>query len=112
MIEIADETKAKEMAEELKEIKQYEIKMWQLMALVIIGIFVALIFGFYFGDRVGAAEATSNINVELPNYCTYTIAKGEVTIVCNELEDLSANEVCNMLSTPLKDKIHVVIATS
>lgn len=94
-----------------EETKQYEIKMWQLMLLVIVGIFAALLLGFYFGDRVGEAEAAGDIDVELPDYCTYKLARGKVTVRCNELEDLSANEVCNMLSTPLKDKIHIVIAT-
>ena len=93
------------------ELKQYEIQMYKLVVLVFIGIFIALGIGFYFGDRVGEAEAAGNVDVELPDYCTYTLVGGELTVMCNELEGLSANDVCNMLSTPLKDKIHVVIAT-
>ena len=95
----------------VEETKQYEIRMYKLVILIFIGIFIALGIGFYFGDRVGTAEAAGNIDVQLPDYCTYRLAKADLIVTCNELEDLNANDVCNMLSTPLKDKIHVVITT-
>ena len=91
---------------------KYEITMYKLMAIFIVGLLAFMSVGFWMGHTFGFASRIDEAHVITPSYCHASFRGNEITVSCTELEDYSALELCNMLSTPLKDKIKVVVITN
>ena len=89
----------------------YELMVGQLIAIVIIGILVAIGSGFLVGKYVGYEQGTSTAVVEKPDYCTTDKIDGHIVVKCNELADVSLDNLCQWASPELKEKIKLVIVT-
>ena len=102
-----------EMMPEVKESKapRYELLMGQLIAIVIIGILVSIAGGFFIGKYVGFAQGTSTAIVEKPEYCTADKVDDHIKVKCNELGNVSLDNLCKWASPDLKEKIRLVIIT-
>jgi hypothetical protein len=88
---------------------KYEISMYKLMILVMIGIFISIGIGFATGNRIGTLTAINE--AKLPEYCAVYKESGNVEIRCTEL-NVPANQFCNMLSPELERQVKVVMITS
>jgi len=87
---------------------KFEITMYKLLVIFVISIFVALGLGIFIGQSLGEAQTLKEL--ELPNYCSVSSDADSNSIRCNEIgTNLSANDVCSLLSTPVKDKLRVVL---
>lgn len=96
-----------------REVKvKYEITMYKLMAIFIVGLLAFMSVGVWMGHTLGFSSRIDEAHVTTPPYCHASFRSNEITVSCTELEDYSALELCNMLSTPLKDKIKVVVITN
>jgi hypothetical protein len=91
---------------------KYEITMYKLMGIFIVGLLAFMSIGFWMGHTIGFSSRIDEAHVMTPPYCHASFRGNEITVSCTELEDYSALELCNMLSTPLKDKIKVVVITN
>ncbi len=85
--------------------KQYEIVMYKLLIIVLVGIFVALSLGFLAGQAVGIANA----EIETPDYCYSQVSGGKVSIECNELSDTTVADLCKLFSTEIEEMTRVVL---
>ena len=100
--------------EEQKEKKKveinYEIKMYQLLVLFVVSIFVALGLGMWMGNSLGYSNGIDAISIDTPDYC-YAVNEGReaVTIKCNELMNVTLADLCKTLSTPLEHKVKILI---
>lgn len=87
---------------------RFEITMYKLLVIFVVSIFVALGLGVFMGQSLGEAQTLKEL--ELPDYCSVSSDADSNVIKCNEIgTDLNANDVCSILSTPVKDKLRVVI---
>jgi len=87
---------------------KYEITMYKLLVIFILGIFVAIGIGGYLGNKIGYSIAINEL--ETPDYCSVQRGRsGPAVVSCTELENLTASEMCELFSTPIKDKIRVLI---
>lgn len=91
--------------------QRYELLMGQLIAIVIIGILIAIGSGFWAGKYVGYAQGTSTAIIEKPAYCNADKVGGKIVVKCNELGNVSLDNLCQWASPELKDKIKLVIVT-
>lgn len=99
-----------ERKEKAKEMK-YEILMGQLILIVIVGILLSIAAGFFLGKEVGYSKGVNAVTIDKPEYC-YVDKTGEhVQVKCNELEGITLEDMCGMLSEELKDKVKIVIIT-
>lgn len=95
------------MAKERKP-GRFEITMYKLLVIFVISIFVSLGLGIFIGQSLGEAQTLKEL--ELPEYCSVSSDTDGNSIRCNEIgTNLSANDVCSLLSTPVKDKLRVVL---
>lgn len=90
---------------------KYEIQMGQLIGVVLLGILLVTIAGFWFGRETGFNKGFSQVTVEKPAYCTADNSGGKVVVKCNELGNVSLESLCKWASPELKDKIKLVIVT-
>ncbi len=87
---------------------KYEITMYKLLVLFMLSIFVAIGIGGYFGSKIGYSDAVNELG--MPDYCSVQRSgSGPAEVVCAELENLTASEMCELFSTPVKNKIKVMI---
>ncbi|MBT3940479.1 hypothetical protein HOF46_00340 [Candidatus Woesearchaeota archaeon] len=91
---------------------KYEITMYKLLGIFMVGSIVFMSIGFWMGHTLGETSKIDDAQVMVPPYCHASFRGNEITVSCTELEDYSALELCNMFSTSLKDKIRVVVITS
>ncbi len=89
----------------------FEITMYKLLVIILIGWAICFVAGLYFGNFIGKANAVDNLQIEVPEYCTYDKSVSSLEIKCNEISNTTATELCGMLSTPLKDKLKVLVVT-
>ncbi len=88
---------------------KYEISMYKLITIVIIGLFVFMGIGFLVGNRIGAVTAIDS--AKLPEYCAIYKSGGQVEVRCTEL-NVPADKFCEMLSPALEKQVKVVLITS
>jgi hypothetical protein len=79
--------------------------MYKLLAIVLVGIFVAIGLGFMAGQTVGRL----NVDVETPEYCYSQVSDGKVTVECNELSDTTVADLCKLFSAEIEKKTRVVL---
>ena len=85
-----------------------EITMYKLLVIFVISIFVALGFGVSLGQTLGEAQTLNAL--EVPSYCSVDSNSERNAITCLEIgTNMSASDVCTLLSTPVKEKLRVVI---
>ncbi len=101
-------TKAADFAKSGKKIL-FEITMYKLLVLFLVGLLISLGIGLYLGNIIGKANAIDSIEINTPRYCSYDKSLSKIDIHCNELSNTTATELCSMLSTPLKDQLRVLI---
>ena len=85
--------------------KQYEIVMYKLLIIVLVGIFVAISLGFFAGHAFGVASA----DVETPEYCYSKTSGGKIIVECNELSDITVADLCKLYSEGIGEKTRVVL---
>ena len=90
---------------------RYEITRYHLLILFAVAVFTALLIGCVLGGKIGYAEGIDNVEVDSPEYCSVSRSRGNITISCTELEGVSAEEMCAMLSTPIKSKLKVLVVS-
>lgn len=103
-----------EMIPEMKAPRQgsYELLMGQLIIIVIVGILIAVGSGFLVGKYVGYAQGTSTAIVEKPNYCSTDKVDNKIVVRCNELGNVSLDNLCQWASPDLKNKIKLVLVST
>ena len=89
----------------------YELKMYHLLVLFMVSIFVSIGLGIWTGNSIGYHKGVDAVNVETPDYC-YAENQGleNVKVVCTELENITVADLCKTLSTPLEHKVKILIA--
>ena len=89
---------------------QYEITMYKLLVLFILGLFIAIGIGGYAGSRIGYSDAVNDL--EVPNYCSVQRrGSAPAEVVCSEIGNLTASEMCQLFSTPVRDKIRILVVS-
>ena len=96
------------MMESEKKMK-YEITMYKLLGIFIVGLIIFMGIGFWVGNTFGYSRGVDETDIIVPDYCSASYRGGQITVTCTELEDYTALELCNMLSSSLKNKIKVVV---
>lgn len=87
---------------------RYEITMYKLLVFFLLSSFIAIGIGGYFGTKLGYSDAINDLSV--PNYCSVQRNSGNpAEVICLELRNLTASEMCQLFSTPIRDKIRVTI---
>jgi len=92
----------------------YEVKMYQLLILFVVSVFVAIGLGIWFGNSmgysIGYSQGIDAVTITTPGYC-YAENEGheDVTIVCNELENVTVDDLCDTLSEPLEHVVKILI---
>ena len=82
--------------------------MYKLLVIFLLSIFIAIGVGGYFGTALGYDDAINELSV--PDYCSVQrSADGPANIDCSTIDDLTASEVCQLFSSPIKDKIRCTI---
>jgi hypothetical protein len=94
-----------------RELK-YELQMGHLIAIVIIGILLAMLAGYWVGKEVGFSRGTSTLEIEKPAYCSVDKFPDKIKVSCNELGNVSLDSLCKFGSADLKEKIRIVIIGS
>jgi len=88
--------------------RRYEITMYKLLIIFLLSIFIAIGVGGFFGSQLGYSEAINEITV--PEYCAvHRNANDPASVECSEINDLTASEVCQLFSSPIRDKIRCTI---
>ncbi len=88
---------------------RYEISMYKLIVVVLIGMFISIGIGYVAGNHIGAVTAIDQANI--PDYCAVYKEGSKVEIRCTEL-NVPADQFCNMLSPSLEKQIKIVLITS
>ena len=105
---VKNKTKAEEIMEKKIESK-YEITMYKLLGIFAVSLLLTLGLGFWAGNVTGRSQGIDDVKVEVPDYCTINEDGSQVTVQCLEFSNLTAGDLCRMLSTPLEDRIRVMI---
>ncbi len=92
----------------MTEIK-YEITMYQLLIIFVISIFVAVLLGSWIGGNSGFDKGVNSVRVEKPSYCGVDRVDGKIVIKCNELEGVTAEEFCKVISPVLGKKVKILV---
>ena len=88
---------------------KYEISMYKLIVVVLIGMFISIGIGYAVGNQIGSTTAIDN--AKLPSYCAVYKEAGNIEIRCTEL-NVPADQFCQMLSPDLEKQIRIVLITS
>lgn len=88
---------------------KYEISMYKLVIIVLIGMFISIGIGYVVGNSIGAVSAIDN--AKLPSYCATYKEGGKVEVRCTEL-NIAADKFCEILSPELEKQVKVVLITS
>lgn len=100
--------KKKEKTIEKVDVK-YEITMYKLLAIFAVSLLLTLALGFWSGNVVGKSQGADAVNVDVPDFCTTNEKGNNIEVKCLEFSNLTAGDLCRMLSTPLENKIRVMI---
>jgi len=88
-----------------KKERQFEITMYKLLVVFAVSLFVTMLFGTSIGKEIGENRALEKLDV--PSYCY--VKQGDTnSIVCSEVSDFTAEEMCELFSTPAKRKFKVL----
>jgi len=84
--------------------------MYKLLTLFLLSVFISIGIGGYFGTKIGYADAINE--AILPDYCSVQrYADGPARVVCSEIQNLTASEMCELFSTPIREKIRITIVS-
>ena len=95
-----------ENKKETNEVK-YELMMYQLVIVVLVGVFVALGIGFWTGKTVGFSKGVDAVQTEIPHYCTINKQGPELNVTCNEL-GLNLDDACKITSPAFRSRVKIV----
>ena len=90
----------------------YELMMGQLIIIVIAGILLSIAAGYWLGNQIGVAKTLSTATIQTPEYCNVERAGIDFKVKCNELGNVTLDNLCKWASPELKDKIRLVVITS
>jgi len=88
-----------------KKSKQFEITMYKLLVVFAASLFVTMVFGTSIGKEIGENRALENLDV--PSYC-YVKQGSTNKIICTEVSDFTADEMCDLFSSSAKRKFKVL----
>ena len=88
--------------------KEYEIVMYKLLAMVLIGVFLSLTVGFIMGNELGKARAFDSANIDKPDYCWAEKQGDKLVVNCNEV-NISISTMCETLSEEVQDNFKLVV---
>jgi hypothetical protein len=91
---------------------KYEITMYKLLVIFAASIIITMGLGFYAGEVVGRSKGVDSVEVNVPEYCTINERGTNVTVSCLEFSNVTAGDLCKILSTPLENRIRVMILPS
>ena len=91
--------------------KPFELMMYQLIIIILVGIFLSLGIGYWIGNDVGFSKGMSTVVVEKPDYCSIDKVSNKIIVNCNELENITLDSLCEWVPEELKDKLKIVIIT-
>jgi len=91
--------------QKLMEDQKYELVMGHLVAVVMIGMLVTLGIGFVIGNYIGVGASV----IEKPAYCHVDKIGTKVQVTCNELSDVTLENLCQWASPELKNKVRLVV---
>ena len=97
---------------EQKRETKYELMMGQLIAVVIIGMLLALGSGYWLGKQVGFSHGMSTVEVDKPAYCSVDKLPDKIQVTCNELTNVSLESLCQFGSQDLKENIRILLIGS
>ena len=100
--------KEKNQIKDVADLK-YEITMYKLLSIFAASILITLAIGFYSGKVVGYSQGVDDVHVNIPDYCVLNKEGNVIEISCLEVSNITAGDLCRMLSTPLENKIKVMI---
>jgi hypothetical protein len=85
--------------------KQFEITMYKLLVVFAVSLFVTMLFGTSIGKEIGENRALESLDI--PSYCY--VKHGDTNkLICSEVTDFTADEMCDLLSTSAKRKFKVL----
>lgn len=99
------------MEPEQKSNGHVELMIGQLLIIVIAGILLSIGAGYWLGQQIGTANSLSTAVVQTPGYCNVDRIGDGFHVKCNELGNVSLDNLCKWASPELKDKIKLVIIT-
>ena len=83
--------------------------MGHLVAIVMIGMLVTLGVGFAVGNYVGLTNGISTSVIEKPEYCSIDKTGTKIHVKCNELSNITLENLCQWASPELKNKVRLVV---
>ena len=86
--------------------KQFEIRMYGLLIIVLAAVFLSLAIGYFAGTKIGGS--IEKVEVETPNYCNFDKEEGKIIVTCNEV-NLTASDLCRVTSSGIRDNLRVVV---
>lgn len=87
---------------------RFEITMYKLLVIFLLSIFIAIGVGGFFGQQIGYSDAINELSV--PEYCSVQRHGDDpASVECSEINDLTASEVCQLFSSPIRDQIRCTI---
>lgn len=90
--------------------RSFELEMYKLIAIVTIVVLVSVGLGAFLGNKIGHAKGINSVDIEVPDYCHLEGSGEKPTVKCGtELKETTVNELCNVLSSSLKENIKVLL---
>lgn len=91
--------------------KPFELMMYQLIIIILVGIFLSLGIGYLVGKEIGFSKGTDIVSVEKPDYCNVDKTGHTIKVECNELQNMTLDSLCEWVPEDLKDRIKIMIIT-
>jgi len=90
----------------------YEVEMYKLIAVAAAVVLISVVLGVFLGKSIGYSDGVDAVNVVAPEYCTMQAKGTQVNITCGtELINSTVDELCTVLSTPLKKNLRVLLVS-
>ncbi len=96
------------MGKEFEE-GSFEISMYKLLIIAIVGVLISICVGAVFGHKIGVNAGVDSVEITVPEYCTLTHVNAKASVTCNELESVTVEDLCKVLSPSLEKELRVLI---
>lgn len=98
-----------EAKEQPKE-QKFELMMYQLVLIVIVGMLITLGVGYFVGKEIGVARAVDLMEIHSPDYCLTEVKGSNINVRCSEM-NMSLDEMCGYISPAMKSRIKIMLIT-
>jgi hypothetical protein len=89
---------------------KFELMMYQLVLIVIVGMLVTLGIGYFVGKEVGIARAVNLMDINAPDYCLTEVKGSNINVRCSEM-NMTLDEMCGYISPAMKSRIRIMLVT-